>query len=549
LLALACLAGCADAPVDAPPLRFSQRAGAARLAFIHVAGISSQRQLPETMGAGAAVFDADLDGDLDLYFVQSGALPLQAERAGEPPNELWLNDGGMRFSNHTAMSGDAAHRGYGMGASVGDTNGDGYEDLFVTNLGADVLLAGEPGASFRDVTGAAGISVTGWSGGAIFFDPDNDGDLDLFITGYLEIDIEHPQVCGLQREGWRSYCHPDAYAGVPDSYWLNLGDGRFRDATESAGLCDSAGKGLGAVASDLDGDGHLDIYVANDSVENRLWLGDGAGHFKDGTLLAGVGVNGLGLTEAGMGLATGDVDGDLQLDLFVTNFDDESNTLYRAEGAGLFSDITQIAGLEGSSRLSVGFGALLEDFDGDGDLDIAVANGHIIHNIELYHDGKTWAQKPLLWAGDGAGHFENVSATSGDLCATAVVGRGLYAGDLDGDGDLDLVLTECNGAARLFENLGQDERAVVLSGLPRGTLVEFHLRDGTTILREAGPQPSYFGSGSARLHFSGGAISGLDLRLPGGPSLSWPAPLAPGHYRVRLDPLELVPEPRERSAK
>lgn len=515
--------------------RFVDTTASTGLSFRHDAGLSAERQLPETMGAGAAIFDADEDGDLDLYFVQSGPLPMEPARDDVAPNELWLNDGGGSFRDHTSQSGAAAHRGYGMGVCVGDANGDGHDDLYVTNLGRDVLLSGDGAASFNDITASSGVDEARWTAGATFFDADADGDLDLYVTAYLEVDLHDPLHCGEHREGWRSYCHPDAYPGLRDRFWRNLGDGRFEDATLEAGFHDSAGKGLGVVASDLDGDHDLDLYVANDSVENRLWFNDGGGHFDDGTLLSGAGVNGMGMTEAGMGLATGDVDGDGRVDIYVTNFDDESNTLYRNDGDGLFTDVTARAGLEASSRLPVGFGTVLADLDDDGCLDIAVANGHIIHNIELYHDGKSWAQLPLCFAGDGAGRFEDVSAASGDLCKSAIVGRGLYAGDLDGDGDVDLVLTECNGPARLFENSGECASSVEILGLPQGTQVLFELEDGRSLLREAGPQPSYFGSSAPGVRCGAGGVRALRVSLPGAAQpLALDGLVAPGRYRVRI---------------
>lgn len=543
-------AGCSEAPRptgaetdEARGLRFVDVTRARGLTFDHDAGISEERQLPETMGAGAALFDADEDGDLDLYFVQSGPLPLSEDRSGVPPNELWLNDGAARFRDHTAESGAAAHRGYGMGVCTGDVDGDGHEDLYVTNLGPDVLLVGDGTGRFRDATGPAGLGDERWTAGATFFDADADGDLDLFVTAYLAVDLADPLFCGERKPGWRSYCHPDAYVGEQDRFWRNLGDGRFEDQTVAAGFTDSTGKGLGVIAGDFDRDHDLDLYVANDSVENRLWVNEG-GSFVDGTLLSGAGVNGMGLTEAGMGLATGDVDGDGLVDLFVTNFDDESNTLYHNDGEGMFSDVTAASGLEASSRLPVGFGTVLEDLDDDGALDLAVANGHIIHNIELYHDGKRWAQRPLLFRGDGSGRFVDASASSGDLCKTPRVGRGLYAGDLDGDGDLDLVLTECDGPARIFENQGAAPGAVQIEGLPRGTAVTFLLEDGRSVLREVGPWPSYFGSSAPGVRWSGAPIRAVSVeRLGSGEVASYTSPLAAGTWRARLEGSSLSFEP------
>ncbi|MCB9916331.1 MAG: VCBS repeat-containing protein [Planctomycetes bacterium] len=556
LVGLAACGGEAPAPVVRPvpaptsasaddDLRFVDVTERSGLTFRHDAGISEERQLPETMGAGAALFDADEDGDLDLYLVQSGPLPLAPERAGAPPNELWLNEGGLRFRDATAASGAAAHRGYGMGVAVGDVDGDAHDDLYVTNLGPDVLLVGDGAARFADATAAAGLGDERWTAGAVFFDPDADGDLDLYVTAYLEVDLAHPLYCGERRPGWRSYCHPDAYPGLADRYWRNDGRGRFHEASAEAGFHDTAGKGLGAIAGDFDDDGDLDLYVANDSVENRFWFGDGRGGFEDGTLLTGTGVNAMGMTEAGMGLASGDVDGDGRLDLYVTNFDDESNTLYRNDGDGLFTDVTARAGLEGSSRLPVGFGAVMADLDDDGDLDLAVTNGHIIHNIHLYHDGKTWAQLGLCYAGDGAGGFRDVSRESGDLCARPRVGRGLYDGDLDGDGDLDLLVTECNGAARVFENPGATPARVELEGLPRGTRVTFELADGRRLVREAGPQPSYFGSTAPAVRCPLPGVRALAVRVPGeAATRRVEGALGAGRYRARLSGADVVLERR-----
>jgi hypothetical protein len=514
VLALAPLfvGACRDEPAAttadaAPTAWFVDRTEAWNLHFVHDAGLTEEKPLPETMGAGAALFDFDGDLDLDLYLVQGGPMRLGAKKpgafrdpAGElPVNRLYRNDG-RGFTDVTAASGAAADAGYGMGVCAGDVDGDGNVDLYVTNLGPDVLLLGDGRGGFEDGTAAAGIADERWTAGATFLDADADGDLDLYVTAYLEIDLDDPPYCGNREPGWRSVCHPDAFPGVGDRFWRNRGDGTFEDATEHAGLSDNLGKGLGVAPFDADGDGDLDLYVANDSTENRLWLNDGSGRFADGTLLSGTGVNGRGATEAGMGIATGDVDGDGRLDLFVTNFDDESNTLYVGEGEGLFRDRTAAAGLEAASRLPVGFGAVLADFDHDGDLDLAVANGHIVDNIHLYHDGKTHAQRTQLFENDGSGHFRELVEEGGDLTRGTWVGRGLYAGDLDGDGDLDLVLTQCGGPARLYENVRARTPGFRVLGPPAGSRVEVRTKDGRVLVRESGPQVSYFGQSTAEVH-------------------------------------------------
>ncbi|MGQ0552105.1 MAG: FG-GAP repeat domain-containing protein [Planctomycetota bacterium] len=574
-LSLSALAtGCADSPTPEAGTAlnstartepsggwFSEVSAAWGVDFVHDAGRTPEKHLPETMGAGVAVADVDGDADLDLYFVQSGPLPVgPAPTAARPTNRLFLNDGRGRFRDATAQSGAAAQNRYGQGVAAGDADNDGDVDFYLTNFGPDVLLLNDGHGHFVDGTAASGIFDDRWTTAATFFDADGDADQDLFVTGYVQIDVTHPLWCGEQRPGYRNYCHPDAYAGLPPRFWRNLGGGRFRDETESAGLATdprNPGKGLGTIAFDVEPDGDLDLYAANDSVENHLWLNDGAGNFLDITLLSGTGVDVQGRTEAGMGLATGDVDGDLDIDLFVTNFDDESNTLYRNDGEGLFSDVTIAAGLEGPSRMPVGFGTVLADFDHDGDLDLAVTNGHILDNIELYHDGKTWKQRSQFFLNDGHGRFTEATQQSGALSAELMVGRALACGDLDGDGDLDLVLTENGGPARVLRNDGPPGGtlggAVLLAGLPPGTRVLAQLDDGRQLLREAGTQTSYFAPCAAELHLglAAAALVELSLAVPGQPaqSLAIDPPLRAGRLTLQFTAGRWTARPRRRSSR
>lgn len=517
------------------------------LDFVHDAGLLPEKHLPETMGAGAALADLDADGDTDIYLVQSGPMPGQAPPDPSKRNALYLNDGRGQLRELGSAAGDGAHDGYGMGVALGDVEGDGDPDLLVTNLGPDVLLLNDGQARFADATASSGYTDTRWTGAAAFFDADADGDLDLYVAAYVQVDLAHPLWCGRREPGWRSACHPDSYPGLPDRFWRNDGDGHFTEATEQAGLNLTPGpngKGLGVLVLDVDDDFDLDLYVANDSVENRLWINDGSGHFSDGTILSGTGVSGRGMTEAGMGVAQGDVDADGDLDLFVTNFDDESNTLYRNEGGGMFRDATSLSGLDSPSRLRVGFGTLLSDLDADGDLDIAVANGHIIDNIALYHDGKTHAQRALLFANRGDGRFDDLSALAGDLSAQPLVGRGLYDGDMDGDGDRDLLITTCGGAARLLANTGgppgaRGGRSLLLAGLTPGTRVRALLVDGRRLDRLAGPAPSYFGQADPVLHLGLGdsALQALQLTdiLGRCTHLIFERPATGGRYQLQPD--------------
>jgi hypothetical protein len=485
---------------------FVDATAASGLDFEHVMGATEERHLPETMGGGGALFDADGDGHLDAYLLQGGRLPtdLNARRDTEPRNRLFAGRGDGTFRDVTAESGAAASPYYTQGVAAGDVNGDGEVDVLVTHFGwVDQLLLGGPGFAFVDATADSGLGDLRWTSGAVFFDADRDGDLDAYVAAYVEIDVDDPPFCGLREAGGRAYCSPDQFPGLPDRFYLGDGRGHFSEHTAAAGLIGVDGKGLGAAVFDLGLDGDLDLYVANDSTENRLWENatpqGGPVRFVDATLLTGTGVNADGMSEAGMGLAVGDLDGDADLDLFVTNLDEESNTLYRNDG-DWFSDATGPAGLAAPSRPFVGFGTVADDFDLDGDLDLAVLNGHIIHNIDRFKDGRTWAQPASVYLGGADGRFE--SADLGALSAERFVGRGLLAGDLDEDGDRDLILLQCGRGARVWLNTRdpEPERFARAPVADPGSPDQLHrawravLSDGTARLVQGPGAVSYYAS-------------------------------------------------------
>ena len=492
------------------------------IGFVHDRGATPEKVLVETMGSGVALLDADGDGDLDLFFVQSGPLP---GRAGERGDRLFRNEGGWRFSDASASSG-LADGDYGMGAVAGDFDGDGDEDLHVTNFGEDRLWRNLGEGAFEEVGGRARLSSPAWGTAAAFADLDLDGDLDLVVVNYLDDPVGRNPHCGRHAEGYRTYCHPDAFDGVTDLLFRNEGDGTFVEVGIASGFVPggpSEAKGLGVVVSDLDEDGDPDLYVANDSTPNHLYRNDGRGEFTEVGSVSGAAYDERGLTEAGMGTDAGDADGDGRLDLFVTNLDEETNTLYRNEGDLRFVDATAPAGLAAPSLLRLGFGTLFLDAEGDGDMDLFVANGHLLDNVHLYRDGTTYAQRDQLFVNDGRGRFREVRA--GPYFEDPRVSRGAASGDLDGDGDPDLVVTTSGGAPALLRNEGAPPGAffrVALRGvrsnrLGVGARVVYEV-DGSRQVAEVRRGSSYLSCGSPWISFaragSGSAI--LEVSWPSG---------------------------------
>ncbi|MCH8956636.1 CRTAC1 family protein [candidate division KSB1 bacterium] len=402
------------------------------------------------MGSGCAFFDYDNDGDLDIYLVNGAPLPGYSAKE-TPTNMLYQNQGDGRFTDVTKQAG-VGDTGYGIGCAVADYNNDGFVDIFLTNFGTNVLYRNNGDGTFSDVTLAARVDDDNWSASAAFLDYDNDGDLDLYVVNYVNFTIKNHIKCGQGSRGIRAYCHPNAYDGVADILYRNNGDGTFSDVTMKAGIYNPSGKGLGVVCGDIDNDGDQDIYVANDKTPNFLFRNNGDGTFSEMGLQSGVGYNEDGVSEAGMGVDLGDYDGDGYLDIFVTNFSNETNTLYQNQRSGFFRDMTYVSGLGISSLLSLGFGTNFFDFDLDGDLDIYVTNGHVLDNVELFKDNITYAQPDQLFGNNGQGFFTDVSEKLGRDFQIAKVGRGAAFGDYDNDGDIDVLISNNNQTANLFRN-------------------------------------------------------------------------------------------------
>jgi len=501
--------------------RFEEAAGDLGVDFVHRHFGTGEKYMPENMGSGVAVFDADGDGRLDLYFVEGAPL-----RGAEPDeaatNRLFHQQPDGKFEDVTERSG-AGDRGYGMGASFGDVDGDGDLDLYVTNFGANKLYENRGDGTFEDVTDRAGVGHEAWSVGAGFFDAEGDGDLDLFVVGYVDFAYDNHKFCGNAKLKIRAYCHPDVYEALPDVFYRNQGDGRFTEVSRAAGVIPSPdAKGLGVAMADFDGDGHQDVFVANDSTMNHLYLGDGEGRFRESALLAGVGFGGSGKAEAGMGIEFGDLDGDGRAELFLTHLDRETNTLYRPVGEGLYTDATEAAGLGRPSLPWVAFGVVFLDHDADGDLDVFVTNGHIIDNIELFDASRSHRQPAQLFDNRG-GKFVEVSGRLG--LDEPLVGRGAARGDLDGDGRPDLVVTQNGDRALVLLARGPAGRSLTLELEGResnpqgyGAVVELAVGDRRQV-RPVLSSSSYLSQGAPELHFGLGEAEKADelvIRWPSG---------------------------------
>jgi len=476
--------------------------------FQHRVFPSGEKFMPENMGAGVAIFDYDGDGRLDLYFVQGAPAGATEAPPAEAANRLLRQNEEGRFEDVTEDAG-VGDRGVGMGVAVGDFDDDGAPDLYVTNFGANVLYRNQGDGTFADVTAHAGIGGDSWSTGAAFVDIDSDGDLDIYAAAYLEWTAETNRFCGNAQTGLRAYCHPDLYSGQPDSLYLNEGGGRFSDSSALL-LRGTDSRGLGVATLDADDDGRVDLYVANDTTANHLYLQGEGGSLEEAGLLAGVAVNGAGKGEAGMGIAIGDTVGDGVEEIFVTHLDEETNTLYRPLAPGVFSDATENAGLATTSLPWVGFGVRMLDVDLDADLDLLIVNGHIIDNISAFDSSLVHRQAPQLMLNDGTGRF---SEHPQGLAGTApLVARGLATGDLDRDGDQDVVVTQNGGPALLLDNTsGAAGSAITLevrapnagswtgrwAGTSAGTVQVRRLSRAPGYLSQSAPQIVFVSSGES----------------------------------------------------
>lgn len=537
LAQLGCRVGSEASREPVIPL-FQEAAERTGLIFHHFSGATGQYFLPEIMGSGVALLDFDLDGDLDVYLLQGIALDgsdsateSRSERSTRPGNRLFENrivpDGQLAFVDVTEGSG-LGIEAMSMGVAVGDYDADRDPDLYLTNVGPNHLLRNNGDGSFDAVPGPQDAR---WSTSATFFDYDSDGDLDLFFTNFVDFAVSNNKEC-FSEAGERDYCVPTVYKPVPDRLFRNEGE-TFSDVTVAAGLATAFGNGLGSAAADLNGDGRPDLYVANDSTENQLWFNRGDARFENRAMTSGAAVNGDGRVEAGMGIVVADFDGDRDQDLFMTHNAQETNTLYLNEGNGTFLDATNRFGLGSPSLPLTGFGVVWADFDHDGLLDVFVANGAVAVMEALRGMLFPYLQENQFYRGSGDG-FELSAASDvwGELAPLA--SRGVAAGDLDLDHDLDLVVTNNNGPARLYLNQSQPGRRLTVrlegQGGNRhgiGAQVGLCLEDGTCTWRRLHRDGSYLSSGEAALHFglpAGRSAEYLEVRWPAGGRERYPPP-------------------------
>ncbi len=495
------------------------------LDFVHESGARGNLDLQEIMGGGAALLDGDGDGDLDVYLTNGhGALPERRPSSGAT-NRYYRQDDG-HFVEATSESG-LGDGGYGMGLAVGDLDNDGDVDVYLANDGPDRLYLNDGRGHFTDVTEQAGIAVDGWSSSAACVDYDRDGLLDVYVVRY--VDVTEARGC-TDRAGRPSYCNPNTYRALPDVLLRNLGGGRFEDVSDAAGLRSvPPGAGLGVVCADLDDDGWQDVYVANDGDPNQLWRNRGDGTFTDAALFMGVACNGSGASEAGMGVLAGDLDNDADLDLFMTHLDDETNTCYGNLGGGLgFDDVSARSGLGLPSLSFTGFGTAAVDLELDGDLDLLVVNGRV-SRAEPRED--SWAAAPwdeyaepnTLYLNDGAAGFAPVADAFG---AAVEISRGMAVGDVDRDGDLDVLVSNVAGPVRLYRNEApRSGRWLMVRAVdPRlrrdayGARVTVRV-DGRDLVRRVGAASSYMSSGEPLAHFGlgrPGVVEHVTLRWPDG---------------------------------
>ena len=517
---------------------FVDRAADTGLDFVHFNGMTGRFYQPEMAGPGAGLFDYDNDGDLDVYLVQGELLgdgePLLPPPADQPPgdrlyrNDLEITADGKRRLRFTDVTDEAGVvvRGYGMGVAAGDMDNDGWTDLYLTRFGRNRMLRNRGDGTFADVTERSGTGDPGWGVPASFFDYDRDGRLDLFVGNYLGYTLAGHTQC-YDRAGAPDYCAPETSRPHPDVLYRNRGDGTFEDVTAAAGMGREFGPALGSATADFDGDGWLDLFVANDQRENQLWMNRRDGTFRNRALSAGAALGAGGNAKADMGVDAGDFDNDGDEDLFITELSGQGSTLYVNDGGGLFRDRSAALGIRAPSLPYTGFGTAWVDIDNDGWLDVVAANGAVVLNFETFGPDNPFAldQRNQVFRNTGGAGFEAATDRAGSVFELSEVSRGAAFGDVDNDGDTDVLVANAAGRVRLLLNqvgnrrhwlglrlVGADPRRDML-----GARVEAMLPDGTTRRRRARADGSFASANDPRVLLGLGESAAVPLVR-----VSWP---------------------------
>jgi hypothetical protein len=535
-------------PVSAFPSTvplFREVAEQVGIKFRHFTGATGEYHMPEIMGAGVALFDYDNDGDLDVYLVQGTMLDPAKDfrQARFPPPPGWRpgnrlfrsmlsETGRLEFVDVTEKAG-VGHIGYGMGVAVGDYDNDGFQDLYVTNFGRNVLYHNNGDGTFTDVTAQAGVDDPHWSTGAAWVDYDRDGLLDLFVLNYVNFTVRGNKQC-FTSGGARDYCTPKMYQPVSARLFHNRGDGTFEDVTEAAGISAAVGPGLGVVCADFNGDGWPDMYVANDGAAAHLWINQRNGTFKEMSFLSGTAYNAEGMPQAGMGVAAGDFDNDGDEDILKTNLTKEGCNLYINDNRGNFYDASGEFGLFLPTFPFTGFGTEWFDFDNDGWLDLFIANGAVNRIESSGANPYPFNQINQLFHNEGQGKkFREVTAAAGSAFSLSEVSRGAAFGDINNDGAIDIVVANNNGPVRLLLNQTRSlnhnhwllVRLEAINGnrFALGARVEVRQRE-RRLLRRAHTDSSYLSANDVRVHFGLGEVPAIDeiiVYWPDGELESW----------------------------
>lgn len=510
------------------PAIFTEITAQTGVNFVHEPGVEGSYFMPESLGSGLALFDYDRDGDLDIYLLNGNFRDTNQTKVYD---RLYRQDGKLQFTDVTEASG-LSDPGYGMGVAIGDIDNDGDPDVYVTNYGGDSLYRNNGNGTFTNVTLAAGITNKEWGMSAAFIDYDRDGYLDLYVANYVKFD---PVITCMDRSGRQDYCGPKGFNGARDVLYHNNRNGTFTDVSQEAGIAGVAGKGLGVISADFNRDGYQDIYVANDGEENYLWINQKNGTFKNDAVAMGAAVNAMGQPEASMGVTAGDADGDLDLDLFMTHLREEKNTFYRNRGEEGYLDDSMATGLAGVSMPFTGFGTGYFDYDNDSDLDLAVVNGRVTRGPMLVKKAKTgywdaYAEPNMLFTNDGTGKFALANEVAGAFASTVENSRGLAFGDLDNDGDVDLVVSNEGGPARIYRNDRDGKsnwlmiRALELNRDAFGAEITVTMNE-KKMIRHVAAAYSYLSSNDPRVHFGLGtakSVNQIQVRWPDGTIQNFP---------------------------